>query len=66
MVAVVVAVLAGTVLLFPALALLFTLTLRGHLGAHGAEAEPLATAVRAASPSCSWDRRSESGWPWRC
>ena len=35
MVAVVVAVLAGGVLLFPALALLFTLTLRGHLGAHG-------------------------------
>ena len=44
MVAVVVAVLAGAVLLFPALALLFTLTLRGHLGAHGAEAEPVATA----------------------
>ncbi len=44
MVAVVVAVLAGAVLLFPALALLFTLTLRGHLGAHGEEAEPVATA----------------------
>ena len=44
MVAVVVAVLAGAVLLFPALALLFTLTLRGHLGAHGAEAEPVAPA----------------------
>jgi cytochrome d ubiquinol oxidase subunit II len=44
MVAVVVAVLAGAVLLFPALALLFTLTLRGHLGAHGAEAAPVATA----------------------
>ena len=44
MVAVVVAVLAGAVLLFPALALLFTLTLRGHLGAPGEETEPLATA----------------------
>src|SRR5438270_346919 len=40
MVAVLVAVLAGAVLLFPALALLFTLTLRGQLGAHGEEAEP--------------------------
>jgi cytochrome d ubiquinol oxidase subunit II len=37
MVAVMVAVLAGGVLLFPALGLLFTLTLRGHLGAHGEE-----------------------------
>ena len=46
MVAVVVAVLAGAVLLFPALALLFTLTLRGHLGAHGAEAEPAARSKR--------------------
>jgi cytochrome bd ubiquinol oxidase subunit II len=43
MVAVVVAVLAGAVLLFPALALLFTLTLRGDLGGHAGEAEPLAT-----------------------
>jgi cytochrome d ubiquinol oxidase subunit II len=43
MVAVVVAVLAGAVLLFPALALLFTLTLRGHLGAHGEETEPMAS-----------------------
>jgi cytochrome d ubiquinol oxidase subunit II len=37
MVAVIVAVLAGAALLFPALALLFTLTLRGHLGAHPGE-----------------------------
>ena len=44
MVAVVVAVLAGAVLLFPALALLFTLTLRGHLGAHREESEPVAPA----------------------
>ena len=44
MVAVVVAVLAGAVLLFPALALLFTLTLRGHLGTHGEEAEPVGEA----------------------
>ena len=44
MVAVVVAVLAGAVLLFPALALLFTLTLRGHLGTHGAEAQPVTAA----------------------
>jgi cytochrome d ubiquinol oxidase subunit II len=43
MVAVVVAVLAGAVLLFPALAVLFTLTLRGHLGAHGEEAEAAAS-----------------------
>src|SRR5437763_12035618 len=42
MVAVVVAVLAGAALLFPALALLFTLTLRGHLGAHGEETQPAA------------------------
>jgi hypothetical protein len=42
MVAVVVAVLAGAVLLFPALALLFTLTLRGQLGAHAEETEPVA------------------------
>jgi cytochrome d ubiquinol oxidase subunit II len=44
MVAVVVAVLAGAVLLFPALALLFTLTLRGRLGSNGAEPEPITTA----------------------
>jgi cytochrome d ubiquinol oxidase subunit II len=44
MVAVVVAVLAGAVLLFPALALLFTLSLRGHLGAHGEESEAAASA----------------------
>jgi cytochrome d ubiquinol oxidase subunit II len=43
MVAVVVAVLAGAVLLFPALALLFTLTLRGHLGEHGEPGEAVAT-----------------------
>jgi cytochrome bd ubiquinol oxidase subunit II len=43
MVAVVVAVLAGAVLLFPALALLFTLTLRGKLEAHG-ETESVASA----------------------
>jgi cytochrome d ubiquinol oxidase subunit II len=36
-------VLAGAVLLFPALALLFTLTLRGHLGGHGEETAPVAT-----------------------
>lgn len=42
MVAVVVAVLAGAALLFPALALLFTLTLRGHVGAHGEETQPAA------------------------
>jgi cytochrome bd ubiquinol oxidase subunit II len=42
MVAVVVAVLAGAVLLVPALALLFTLTLRGQLGIHAGEAEPTA------------------------
>ena len=40
MVAVVVAVLAGAALLFPALALLFTLTLRGRLGAHGEDTRP--------------------------
>jgi cytochrome bd ubiquinol oxidase subunit II len=40
MVAVVVAVVAGGVLLFPALGLLFTLTLRGHLGEQAAKAEP--------------------------
>jgi len=44
MVAVVIAVLAGAVLLFPALAVLFTLTLRGRLGTHGGEAEPVAPA----------------------
>jgi cytochrome d ubiquinol oxidase subunit II len=44
MVAVVVAVLAGAVLLFPALALLFTLTLRGHLGAHGDETAAVTSA----------------------
>jgi cytochrome d ubiquinol oxidase subunit II len=46
MVAVVVAVVAGGVLLFPALGLLFTLTLRGHLGAHGQEAEAAPSAGR--------------------
>ena len=66
MVAVVVAVLAGAVLLFPALALLFTLTLRGHLGAHGAEAEPSRPPVKAASHSCSWDPRSAPGSRSRC
>jgi cytochrome d ubiquinol oxidase subunit II len=44
MVAVVVAVLAGAVLLFPALALLFTLTLRGRLGEHGETTEAVPTA----------------------
>jgi cytochrome d ubiquinol oxidase subunit II len=44
MVAVVVAVLAGAVLLFPALALLFTLTLRGHLGEHDEKTTAVATA----------------------
>jgi cytochrome d ubiquinol oxidase subunit II len=46
-VAVVVAVLAGAVLLFPALTLLFTLTLRGRLEVHGGEIEPVASAGRA-------------------
>jgi cytochrome d ubiquinol oxidase subunit II len=46
MVAVVVAVLAGAVLLFPALTLLFTLTLRGRLEAHGGETEPMTTGGR--------------------
>ena len=46
MVAVVVAVLAGAVLLFPALTLLFTLTLRGRLEVHGGEIEPAASAGR--------------------
>jgi cytochrome d ubiquinol oxidase subunit II len=46
MVAVVVAVLAGGVLLFPALGVLFTLTLRGHLGAHGEQAEAMASAAQ--------------------
>jgi cytochrome d ubiquinol oxidase subunit II len=50
LVAVVVAVLGGGVLLFPALAVLFTLTLRGHLGEHAAEAEP----------GPSWPQRSVS------
>jgi cytochrome d ubiquinol oxidase subunit II len=45
LVAIVVAVLAGGVLLLPALALLFALTLRGHLGAQDKGAEPVATAV---------------------
>jgi cytochrome d ubiquinol oxidase subunit II len=44
LIAVVVAVLAGAILLFPALALLFTLTLRGQLGAHGEDTEPVAAA----------------------
>ena len=48
MVAVVVAVLAGAVLLFPALAVLFTLTLRGHLGAHDEQTEPVASARQSA------------------
>jgi cytochrome bd ubiquinol oxidase subunit II len=47
MVAVVVAVLAGGVLLFPALGLLFTLTLRGHLGAHGKETAAVANGGQA-------------------
>ncbi len=47
MVAVVVAVLAGAVLLFPALALLFTLTLRGRLGEHGESGEAAAPAGQA-------------------
>jgi cytochrome bd ubiquinol oxidase subunit II len=46
MVAVVVAVLAGAVLLFPALALLFTLTLRGRLGDHGEPTDEVASAGR--------------------
>jgi cytochrome bd ubiquinol oxidase subunit II len=43
MVAVVVAVLGGAVLLFPALTLLFTLSLRGHLEVHGNGTESGAT-----------------------
>jgi cytochrome d ubiquinol oxidase subunit II len=43
MVAVVVAVLGGAVLLFPALTLLFTLTLRGHLEVHPNSTESAAT-----------------------
>ena len=46
MVAVVVAVLAGAVLLFPALTLLFALTLGGRLEVHGGESEPAASADR--------------------
>jgi cytochrome bd ubiquinol oxidase subunit II len=46
MVAVVVAVLTGAILLFPALALLFTLTLRGRLGAGGAEPAPVSAEGR--------------------
>jgi cytochrome bd ubiquinol oxidase subunit II len=45
-VAVVVAVLTGAVLLFPALTLLFTLTLRGRLEVHGGEIEPVASPGR--------------------
>jgi len=40
LVAVVVAVLAGGAILFPALGLLFTLTLRGHVGEPGTDAMP--------------------------
>ena len=40
LVAVVVAVVAGGVILFPALGLLFALTLRGHLGTPGIDAMP--------------------------
>jgi cytochrome bd ubiquinol oxidase subunit II len=40
LVAVVVAVVAGGAILFPSLALLFTLTLRGHLGTPGVDAMP--------------------------
>ncbi|MFL5865464.1 MAG: cytochrome d ubiquinol oxidase subunit II [Solirubrobacteraceae bacterium] len=40
LVAVVVAVLAGGAILFPSLALLFSLLLRGHLGEPGTSAEP--------------------------
>ncbi len=43
-VAVIAAVLAGAVLLFPALALLFTLTLRGRLSADGEGTQPITTA----------------------
>jgi cytochrome bd ubiquinol oxidase subunit II len=51
LVAVVVAVLAGGALLFPALGLLFTLTLRGHLGEHG-------SAARAEGPMIGGSPRS--------
>jgi cytochrome bd ubiquinol oxidase subunit II len=46
MVAVVVAVLAGAVLLFPAVTLLFALTLRGHLAVHGRETKSTSSAGR--------------------
>ena len=59
MVAVVVAVLAGGVLLFPALALLFSLTLRGRLGADGEEPEPMTTAGQRRVAELLLDRRSE-------
>jgi cytochrome bd ubiquinol oxidase subunit II len=45
-VAVVVAVLTGAVLLFPALTLLFTLTLRGRLEVHGRESKPTSATSR--------------------
>jgi hypothetical protein len=42
----VVAVLTGAVLLFPALTLLFTLTLRGRLEVHGRESKPTSATGR--------------------
>jgi cytochrome d ubiquinol oxidase subunit II len=48
MVTLVVAVLAGGVLLFPSLGLLFALLLRGQLGEHGGEAPPSPAAVAGA------------------
>jgi cytochrome d ubiquinol oxidase subunit II len=43
LVSLVVAVIGGGILLFPALGLLFTLTLRGHLGAEPEASEPVIT-----------------------
>ncbi len=56
LVTLVVAVLAGGAILFPSLALLFALTLRGRLGEHGATSEPASgpagpASARAALPA---------------
>ena len=51
LVAVVVAVLAGGALLFPSLGLLFTLTLRGHLGESGSAARGEGPVIRGAPRS---------------
>lgn len=46
LVTLVVAVVAGGALLFPSLGLLFTLTLRGHLGEHGPEEDAVPSGAR--------------------